>query len=74
MSKASKSNSKVLSTWTPLNNEESNKKVYMERRELFCKWVSLSNSLMCLQTKSVASPAATVALRLVKNDVNVHFT
>ncbi|XP_067950065.1 F-box only protein 16-like isoform X2 [Watersipora subatra] len=38
MSKASKSNSRVLSTWTPLSNEESNKKVFMERRELFCKW------------------------------------
>lgn len=40
MSKAGKSTSKVLSSWTPLNNEESNKKVYYERRELFCKWVS----------------------------------
>jgi len=39
MSKAAKSNSKVLSTWTPLNNEEANKKVYLERKELFCKWV-----------------------------------
>ena len=40
MSKAAKSSSKVLSTWTPLNHEENNRKVFFERQELVRKWVS----------------------------------
>lgn len=32
------SKSKLFSTWTPLNNEEANAKVYEERRQLFGRW------------------------------------